>query len=483
MAMTEHPRRLLPALFAATVAVCLAFGSVALAKPPHLDPTFGHNGRIIKRIGLPREVSEVSEGGVDLASELGGRGQFFVLAGTKVSRYRADGRPVRSFGTGGTISIDRTVEGIHFVLEGIAVDGEGRLIAFGQVERVLPTPKFDSEPYAGAFLRFNRDGRPDLSFGGGDGAEISSFGLDGLGPEVVERINGLAVDNTGRIVLSGSVGREAPGGPFPYCDWVTSGFVARLNPDGSLDSSFGEHGAHLLGGYESAEGVALDDSGHPLYYDRPWDCRTGGVFDRRVAVDRLALNGLGDPEFGSSGRAWLEGTRSPPTIPYGEEWPPDSPVAVAADGFGRVLLLRTWALQRLLANGAVDQSFGQQGIRRIPAHMLMEAGGLTDLAVTHNGGVVVTGSEPKIGGVEFLGNEPEFGKLELSMVLGRIGPKGMLDSRLGPRGVITIGHRNTQIEGLHIALDGGKRAIVAGLVRPFEGSDFPVKVVVWCFDL
>jgi uncharacterized delta-60 repeat protein len=100
--------------------------------------------------------------------------------------------------------------------------------------------------------RFNPDGTPDGTFGGGSGKFIIDFtGFD--------RANAVALQPDGKIVVAGNT---APSGaPLPG---VTPDMaVARVNADGTIDTSFnGTGGIHIdLGGNETATGVAVRPDG------------------------------------------------------------------------------------------------------------------------------------------------------------------------------------------------------------------------------
>ena len=96
-----------------------------------------------------------------------------------------------------------------------------------------------------AIARLNPDGSPDDSFGGGDGRSLVAFGDDEAGAEAI------ALQPDGKIVVAGY---KRMG--------VNSAAVARLQPNGSLDSTFGEGGRASLEIAESlGEGVALQPDG------------------------------------------------------------------------------------------------------------------------------------------------------------------------------------------------------------------------------
>ena len=76
-----------------------------------------------------------------------------------------------------------------------------------------------------ALLQFNEDGSPDTTFGN-DGVVITQI-------ENTSFINSMCIQPDGKIIICGD---------YDDTNFVTNGLIARYNPDGSLDSSFGIDG-------------------------------------------------------------------------------------------------------------------------------------------------------------------------------------------------------------------------------------------------
>ena len=123
--------------------------------------------------------------------------------------------------------------------------------------------------------RLNADGSLDASFGAG------LSGANGV-------VYSIALQSDGKPLI---------GGAFTSVNGVTRNRVARLNADGSLDSSFG---ADLTGASGVVYALALQSDGKPLI---------GGAFTtvnsvsrRRIA--RLNTDGSLDATFGAPGTGW-----------------------------------------------------------------------------------------------------------------------------------------------------------------------------------
>ena len=172
-----------------------------------LDRTFGRNGIVIR--GTP---------GVEWRTAVAGRDGTIVAAGARiitaptqgmgfaVARYRADGRPDRTF-SGDGLTVTRTrphwAGAVH-----VAVLRDARIV-------------LGSHGHAGtragfALVRLERDGSLDRTFGNG-GVAVGEVGFG---------VHALALDRRGRIV---TVGRTTS-----LQDFV----AARFLPNGRLDGSF-----------------------------------------------------------------------------------------------------------------------------------------------------------------------------------------------------------------------------------------------------
>src|SRR5262249_3024760 len=128
-----------------------------------------------------------------------------------------------------------------------AIDAQGRIILVGNGDRGLANFDF-------AVARLNPDGSLDTSFDG-DGKQTVAFDL---GFSNSDTANSLAIDPQGRIVLVGCGQRRH--GDYDFA-------VARLNPDGSLDTSFDGDGKQTVafdrggGNNDQAFAMAIDAQG------------------------------------------------------------------------------------------------------------------------------------------------------------------------------------------------------------------------------
>lgn len=122
---------------------------------------------------------------------------------------------------------------------GITVDSEGRVLLVDSDHLWRLGPDGDGDP------GFGKEGLVELG-------DLTRF-LPG-NPDLFA--TGVTVDEKGRIVISGGVssgiGKQEWGGD----SWASAGVAARLNPDGSIDKSFGGGGLQVLWrGKRSTQGL------------------------------------------------------------------------------------------------------------------------------------------------------------------------------------------------------------------------------------
>jgi uncharacterized delta-60 repeat protein len=145
-----------------------------------------------------------------------------------VARFNPDGSVDTSFNSGasygaGKILLD--VGGINEYVSGLALQPDGKIVVGG------------SSDYDFAIVRLNSDGSIDSSFAPtsptGAGKLRVNFGLDVTGTGGSrDTMNALAVQPDGKIV---AVGYTEALGTGAHRDFA----VIRINPDGSIDSTFG----------------------------------------------------------------------------------------------------------------------------------------------------------------------------------------------------------------------------------------------------
>ncbi len=376
---------LLSAALAGSIALAIGSAHAQQARSGSLDPSFGRNGKVTTSFG-----SKLSAQANALALQRDGK---IVAVGTRstpeftspqfaLARYNANGSLDRSFGTGGKVTVDsgnwayaamvqpngRIVvaggygDGGNFALARFDTDGsldasfgtggwvmthfgsgtgtgvgalarqpDGKVVAAGGASNGTDTDF--------ALARYNANGSLDTSFGtGGKVTTAISPGSDAA--------SALALQPDGKLIVAGS-------------DSSRDFALARYNPNGSLDTSFGTGGkvtTPIGSGDDQARDIALQADGKLVAVGYSSD--EGGAFTMDFALVRYAADGSLDTSFGGTGKV-----RTNLGPAYDDAFAlvlqPDSKLVAA--GYSDTGSEGDFALARYKANGSLDTSFGTDG--------------------------------------------------------------------------------------------------------------------------
>ena len=180
------------------------------------------------------------------------------------------------------------------VAASVAIDASGNILLVGSVTVGSSTPANTDI----GIVRLLSDGALDNNFDA-DGRVTVAFDLGGISGSNSDQAVSILVQHDGRIVLGGFVDVSTT---------ATQNFdmaLARLQPDGSLDASFGIGGKTLISFDLTANGKDLildmvQQSNEKLLLVGA--AQTGAGSSYNVAVARLNSNGGPDSEFGSLGK-------------------------------------------------------------------------------------------------------------------------------------------------------------------------------------
>lgn len=380
------------------------------------DTSFGDNGKVSTDISFGLDFAEsvglLADGRFIVAGYTFERQGDLVFNGNDENgfggfterlafvRYLPNGAIDRTYGVDGIVTFDpRTLPGrtgvvTEVVFEDYVILPGGDIVA-GINVRDYPDGVPIPGPAAAALIRFDAEGNFDPTFGG-DG--LAETGLTSSANSNVV----LAQQPDGKFVLAF--------GPGDFRDPIEERTaLARFNPNGTLDTTFGTNGTvvfDLFLGVESPEiprSIAFQQDGKILLGGQIDTLGADGESDPDVTardargyVARLTTAGALDTTFSSDGVTFFAGL-FPRTAPlqsgvsegdiYDVAQLPNGRIAAAATSYGGPGADSTrtsYVTLELLADGSVDPQFGINGAFRHTA--------LTDGISRANGAILVTPS-------------------------------------------------------------------------------------------
>ena len=250
-----------------------------------------------------------------------------VLALGKGVAYAADGDLDLTFDGDGrvTTNFQDTIDEVH----ALTIQPDGKIVAVG-------TTQISDTDYDFSVARYNSDGSPDTTFGGGAGRVTTDTAANQN-----DSAEAVAIQPDGKIVVVGH--------------WLGNDFVAvRYNPDGSLDTSFGGTGIvhQNIALYDAAFAVAIQDDGKIVMAGRANPLTNNNT---NFCIMRMNPDGSLDNSFDGDGKVTTDffgGVDEAHAVAMQE-----GKIVVAGyaqvDGFNY-----DFAVVRYNPNGSLDNTFG-----------------------------------------------------------------------------------------------------------------------------
>jgi len=270
-------------------------------------------------------------------------------------RLTSGGALDSSFGNGGITTVQISP---YSLANAVVIQPDGKIVLAG-------TAQFSHIEFAAA--RLNANGTLDTTFG--------SHGITTLSP--TGGAWGLARQGDGKLVLAGQANYSNP-----QISGAQQFMAARLNTNGTLDTSYAQHGIALIpvGGTALGYGVALQSDGRAIVAGPAWTNTNVN------AAVRLNTSGTLDRTYGNGGIATVNDA-------YGAN-------GILIDGSGRVLLPAVGpSVLRLNTNGSADQTFGTGGNVVAP---FGSNGAANGAALQSDGKIVLAGATSINGQTEIL---------------------------------------------------------------------------------
>ncbi len=323
-----------------------------------LDATFGNGGIVkVENYFATGNSSVIQNDGKIIVT---GNGYGYVIL---ISRFNADGSNDESFGSDGKMLYnfdDKATEG-----RCIALKNDGKILV---ASNYIPKSGYTDV----VIMQCESNGKLDSSFG--------ENGLVFLHVDVLNLISALKVQQDGKILISGNVRKS-------QFDQKRS-FLSRINTDGSFDHSFGDTGI-VITNYPNTtnnKAMVIRPNGKIIT-----GATGNGNFNHPVyLIQTYNANGSIDESFGENGNAQyifgegISGFWN--TEMYAIALQPDGKIVCTGTSGGDNEI--AMALCRFNENGTVDENFGENGGTIIPYYGEPEN---RDITVQPDGKIITVG--------------------------------------------------------------------------------------------
>jgi uncharacterized delta-60 repeat protein len=329
-----------------------------------------------------------------------------IIAGGNFTNYNGTSRPrLARINTDGTLdtSFAQTGTGLDNIVNALSLQSDGKIVVGGQ------------------FLNYNGTSRPYL-------ARINSNGT--LDTSFVQTGTGLSGDLRAVSILSD--GKIVAGGNFLYYNAISRPYLARLNSDNTLDTGFVQTGTGLNG---SVRALSLQSDGKII---------AGGLFTNydgtsRPYLARINTDGTLDTSFVQTGTGLNNQVNAVTLQSDGK--------IIAGGNFTDYNGTSRPYLARINTDGTLDTSFVQTGTG-------LSTGNVHALSIQSDGKIIVGGGFTNYNGT----SRPR---------LARINTDGTLDTSFVQAGTGLSGLVNSII----LQIDG--KIIVSGGFANYNGTSRP----------
>jgi len=344
------------------------FALVRLNSDGTLDNSFGVGGKTNADFGgLVNEVKAIaiqSDGKIVAAgfAQTATGGYDFGLA-----RFDSAGALDPTFGNAGRVTTN--FSGFSDFAYAVVVRSDGKIIVAGSSQT--------GRSFDFALARYESNGTLDSTFGSGGKVTLDLFGRE-------DEALAVALQTDGKILAAGY-----GGGAGQLEDFA----LARFNPDGSVDSSFGTAGKVTtdFGFRDKVFALAIQPDGKIIAGGFAGDSTD---LNYGFALARYRESGQRDKKFGHKGKVVTRFS--------GHH---DELHALAIDASGRLIAAGQvqigFSVARYGGNGELDTSFGANGIASSPFSTAFGDSSANAVAIQSDGKIVAAGSAYPAGSHDF----------------------------------------------------------------------------------
>src|SRR5437764_2965929 len=423
----------------ATAIILTLFSSVQMAQAADgdLDPTFGTGGMVTTDIDHSTDIAN--------AVAIQADGKLIVVGQTYknndfsgedfvVTRYNTDGTLDTTFGSGGRVRTD--FPGLAAVPSAVVIQADGKIVVAGGA--------FPLFTFAGNFqvVRYNSNGSLDRSFGNG-GIVTTTF------PEGSYAFD-VALQPDGKIIAAGTVFVDFIPGEPSNTDFA----LARYNPDGTPDATFGN------GGQVSTDFVGLEDDAFSVLIQPDGKIVAVGSADSPAtyydfAAVRYLSNGTIDTTFGVAGKVSTDFGDQNFDRARSAALQPDGRIVAAGFAISQNGGAQNFAVARYTSNGILDATFSRDGKTQIDFGNCCQS---ATKILLQNDGKIIT-----VGGSNGESSEDDF-------LLARLNSRGSLDATFGVGGQVrtSFGDLHGGANGAALQSDG--KIVAVGFQATFTNQ-------------
>lgn len=246
----------------------LLSATIAHSQTGVLDPTFGSNG--IARTSLPQQAIVAQHSCVQ------SDGKILVVGYTSdtanricIARYNVNGSLDVTFGNNGLVIA--SPNGGNAIANDISLQADGKIVVVGREQELF-------------VARYNSNGTPDNTFG--NAGYVTTSVLNNA------TASALVIQPDGKIVVGGHGMNSMPDG--------TAFVLLRYNVNGTLDQTFGNSGVVVVD-IATGSGLGALDILNTIKLQSDGKIIAAGVSGPNVAIARVAPNGIIDSSFGTAG--------------------------------------------------------------------------------------------------------------------------------------------------------------------------------------
>jgi uncharacterized delta-60 repeat protein len=398
-------------------------GQIAQAVDGDLDPTFGTDGKVLTDFDQTTDIANavaIQADGKIVVVGTTYRDNDFSTEDFAVARYNPDGTLDKTFGVGGKVQTD--FPNLAAVASSVVVQPDGKIVVAGGA--------FPLFTFLGDFkvVRYNSNGSLDTSFGDG-GVVTTTF------PEGSYAFD-VALQDDSKIIAAGTVFVDFNPGESSNTDFA----LARYNPDGTPDTTFGN------GGQVSTDFLGLEDDAFSLLIQPDGKIvAVGSANDPATFYDFAAVrylnNGTIDATFGEGGKVHTDLGDQNFDRARSAALQPDGHIVAAGFAISQNGGVQNFAVTRYTASGVLDTSFGAGGVTQIDFGSCCQSA--NKVLLQPNGKIITVG---------YANTESS----DSDFLLARLTSDGSLDSTFGAGGKVrtSFGDLNGGANGAVLQPDG-----------------------------